>query len=222
MNVLKVGAAAAFLLGVTSSASASIVSLDVAGTLGTQGLPIHDAFDGATFGGTIDVDTAVITAQTGAYINYGLSGYNIDVMAANGEVISFLGSGEEGEDASALSVLPQTRGLNFFLYENIDNLATAGLEQRLLRLNFIADTIDPVFSLAALLAADPNFGDASNFELGLLQFKTSQSPSSIASATVTVQSDVVLAAVPLPAGGLLLLTGVAGFIGLRSRARRAL
>lgn len=219
MNFRTLGTTAAIFLGIASSASASIVSFDISGTLGNDGLTINSAFRGATFGGTVDVDTDAITAATGNYVNYDISGYDIDFLSVGGDVISFLGDGEESEESSGLSVLPQSSTLSFYLYENIDNPLTQGVERRFLRLDFSAVTNGLVFSLEALMSADPNLGKESSFELGLLQFGTSQIPTSVAGATATAPS-ITPAVVPLPAGGLLLLSGLAGVAGLSRRRKR--
>lgn len=219
MKITTLGFAVALAV-FTTPASATVLSFGVSGTLGNDGLQVNRAFNGASFSGNVEVDTDMITVTTGNAVNHRITGYDINVLATGGEVFSFLSDGEDGEDESTLSLNPQSSVLTFFIFENINDPLMQGFQRSTLRFDFRAGTPGPTFSIADLLAADPNPGTASNFELGLLQFSTSQGPTSVVSAAALLASAPQPSAVPLPAGGLLLLSGLAGIAGLSRRKSR--
>ncbi|SDO00457.1 PEP-CTERM protein-sorting domain-containing protein/MYXO-CTERM domain-containing protein [Lutimaribacter pacificus] len=209
------------LAGLAAPSLAAPVAFTVSGKLSDDGLSVNDAFDNATFRGSVTVDTASVKTNISHAITYNLISYYVAVTPVGvAPSLTFLSDGEPGEDDSGATVQLANGDLSFLLYENIDNPATPALERGRLQLGFSGGggsggSGGQAGALDGPLAAAP--GPVLEFDNGELQFSPSETPTTLESADADVTPAASPVPVPATAG---LLAGALGLFGAFAARRR--
>jgi len=194
--------------GMIGTGHASLITVNVMGELGDEGLAIHNDFDFASFSGEFVLDEAApdTNPSFGTSGIYVMESWLITLTPISGSPLVFESSGESLDKGNFIvDTNPDRLGLLFV--EDFD-----GTNRMMMQVNFDPATalVNDGLSQVNLATLNRATGD---FQSGLNQFGLSQYPTTMASASMS--------AVPIPAAVWLFGSGLLGLIGIARRKQSA-